>query len=55
MKLKLNKKKLVNLSEKAVKLDNKATQKVGGGDSDRESFMWCLTGGDRNCPTVQCL
>ncbi|WDE00942.1 hypothetical protein [Thalassomonas actiniarum] len=30
MKLKLNKKKLVNLSEKALKLDNKATKKVAG-------------------------
>jgi len=30
MKLKLNKKKLVNLSEKVARLDNKATQKIAG-------------------------
>ncbi|WP_281558945.1 hypothetical protein [Thalassomonas sp. RHCl1] len=34
MKLKLNKKKLVNLSEKAARLDNKATQKVAGGGGE---------------------
>ncbi|WDE00943.1 hypothetical protein [Thalassomonas actiniarum] len=55
MKLKLNKKKLINLSEKAVQLDNKATNKVGGGAfTEKESCRMCPTGGDINCPTVQC-
>ncbi|WP_281558946.1 hypothetical protein [Thalassomonas sp. RHCl1] len=54
MKLKLNKKKLINLSEKANQLDNKATQKVGGGNQE-SVVIACLTGGDRNCKTVLCL
>jgi len=55
MKLKLNKKKLVNLSEKSARLDNKATQKVAGGFDDKPSYNMCPTGGAQDCPTVQCM
>ncbi|WDE13690.1 hypothetical protein [Thalassomonas haliotis] len=51
-----NKKKLINLAEKAAQLDNKATQKAGGGrGEDKLSVMICPAGGDKNCKTVLCL